>query len=529
MDGGVKQEEMADQLKREVKEKAHRRSEKFSVPLQEPSRDLASPISDLLRATNVQSSPMSLDASALWLQNGPDIHSSQDAGKAFGQSDAVLFVFYFDTLFPFLYPFYRPSLLQGGRAWILEMMNRPVVRQAALCQSAYFFSLALGTADIVWDKVLTQTRDAFEVLKQALQVLDGLRIEEHLYCAVRIMASVMQLQRFEIAVLSFDNWQAHLNGALALFRQLLDSSGAVEPACPRSRFNAVISRLGPSSWIFPTEPVQIPSAEQAAFRFSSTLVIFDDIIASTALQEKPKLYEYHCSLLSDSDGSGSGWTEPPINVEAVIGIKNWVLLQIGEIATLDAWKRHRRAAGNLDVMELARRAMIIKDSLVTNLMQLETEIDPAIAPKDSANLLDIFAQCNCQPSKTSTIQRSLVTHIWAHAALIYLFVVVSGWQPTSVDVRYHVDRIVELLKQLSQPALLRTMVWPFCVAGCVAEPMQEAQLRGMTEALQPSAFGTVHKAFKIMENVWHNRNVGDIATRDLATCFRSQGDLVLLV
>jgi hypothetical protein len=52
----------------------------------------------------------------------------------------------------------------------------------------------------------------------------------------------------------------------------------------------------------------------------------------------------------------------------------------------------------------------------------------------------------------------------------------------------------------------------------------------MMEALQPpSVFGTVHKAFEIMEEVWRNREAGDVASRDLAMCFRSQGDLVLLV
>jgi hypothetical protein len=118
-------------------------------------------------------------------------------------------------LLPFLFPFYRPSLLEGGRAWILEMMiSSPVVRQATLCQSSYFFSLTRGTAnrDVVWETVLTQTRDAFGVLRQALQVIDGPGITEHLHGAVRIMTSIMQVQRFEIAILSFSNCQAHLDG-----------------------------------------------------------------------------------------------------------------------------------------------------------------------------------------------------------------------------------------------------------------------------------------------------------------------------
>jgi hypothetical protein len=362
------------------------------------------------------------------------------------------------------------------------------------------------------------------VLRQSLQVINSSDIVEHLHGAVRIMASIIQVQRFEIAVLSFDNCQTHLNAALALFKQILDSSDVVELVGPNSSFNTVINRLGPSSWILPARCVQVPSAEQAAFRFSSTLLILDDIIASTVLQEQPRLYEYHHSLLGNVEG-----TEPPINLEAAIGCQNWVLLQISEIAVLDAWKQRCKRAGNLDVVELVRRATAIKDSLEAHLTQLQN--DPVIISKEGSSLLDIFTADYYQESKTPASQNSLVTRVWAHAALLYLFVVVSGWQPASIDVRYQVGRIIELwTAQITPPALLRTMVWPFCVAGCLAESPQETLLRGMAEALQPpSVFGTVHKALEIMENVWCNRAVEDVANRDLATCFRNQGNLVLLV
>ena len=543
MDGSVKQEEMAKQLKREIKEKANRRrgervahisddhvsvagvfTGELIVQPQNPPRDLATPICDLLKATpdihNDEMEP-SPGASTISLQRGADcpLTSKNSRGKiAFGRSDTVLLSFYLENLHPFLFPFYRPSLLQGGRAWIFELMiSSPVVRQATLCQSSYFFSLARGTAnrDTIWDKVLTQTMDAFGVLRQALQVIDGLGIAEHFHGAVRIMASIMQMQRFEIAVLSFHNWQTHLNAALVLFRQLLDS--AVESGEPNSSFDAVMSRLGPSSssWSLPSLSDQVPSAEQVAFRFSSALVIFDDIIASTALQEQPRLYEYHRSLF----GGGEGTDDPPINIEAVVGLKNWTLLHISEIAALEEWKQQCRTAGNLDVVELVHRATAIKESLVAQLMRLET--DPEIVPKEKSSLLGVFTP--------PLSQDSLVSRVWAHAALIYLSIVVSGWQPASLDMRYHVSQVIELLKLQRLPALLRTMVWPFCVAGCLAEPAQEADFRAMVEVLQPpSIFGTVHKALEIMENVWRSRDI-DFATRDLATCFRTQSELVLLV
>jgi hypothetical protein len=526
MDGGVKQDEMAECVKREVKGNArHRREGGYAVhtstePMmisQDSPSERTCPVSNLLETNTMQPSP---EPSTLWLQHGAgNMYSSQGAPESMTlkRSEAVLFTFYLETLFPFLFPFYRPSYLQGGRAWILEMIiSRPVVRQAVLCQSVYFFSLAQGTAadcDLDWEKVLTQTGDAFGVLRQALQVIDGSGIAEHLHGAVRIMSSIIKLQRFEIAILSFHNWQNHLNAALALFRQLLDS--VLELGEPSSKFEAVISNLGSSSSRSGLGD-QVPSAEQAAFRFSSALVIFDDIIASTILQSQPRLYEYHHSLLGNSEGTG----EPFIDLEAIVGLKNWTLLQIGEISTLDAWKQQCIAAGNLDVVELVHRATAIKESLSTHLTRLGT--DPAHFSRERSSILDVFAPPVCQGF--------LVTRVWTHAALVYLSTVVSGWQPANVDVRCNVSRVIELLlKGQVSPALLRTMAWPFCVAGCLAEPGQEAQFRGIVEVLQPpSFFGTIHKALEIMENAWRHRGV-DGTTRDIAACFRTQDELVLLV
>ncbi|KAG0651932.1 transcription factor [Hyphodiscus hymeniophilus] len=173
--------------------------------------------------------------------------------------------------------------------------------------------------------------------------------------------------------------------------------------------------------------------------------------------------------------------------------------------------------------------MVIKDSLEVHIARLEA--DPVIAPERNSSLLDIFTADYSENFRSPTNQSPLVDRVWAHAALIYLFVVVSGWQPASGEVRYHVRRILDLLKhQISPPALLRTMVWPFCLAGCLAEPAQEACFQGMVDALQPpSVFGTVRKALEIMKNVWQNRGTPDAASRDFATWFGDQGDLVLLV
>ena len=551
IDGGTKQHEMAGQFKREVKEKAplRRLFHSTAAPVsattaivgtspvlhQNPPKCLPYPICAVSKTSGDRTNGKELAAETWEVSRHRRVDSAfhqKDAHEnmedIFGSSNGHILMFYFDHLLPFQFPFYRPSLLEGGKSWILEMLIRsPVIRKTACCQSSYFFSLARGAAesDGLWETVLLQTKDAFEMLRSALRVIEGASITAHVHGAVRILASIMQVQRFEIAILSFDNCHSYLNAALLLFRQLLESSNPVELAGCAARFNAVLDLLGPMSPISSMHNIRIPSAEHIAFRFSSALLILDDIVASTVLREQPKLYHYHHSLLSHIDG-----TSPIINLESVVGCSNWVLLAISEVAALDAWKHQCNKFGSLDVMEFVHRASAIKTSLEIQVTGLEN--GSATIRPESRVFLDVFAADFDRISDLSAVQSSLVTRVWAHAALIYLLVVVSGWQPASPDVRYHVSRVIELLThQISPPTLLRTMVWPFCVAGCLAELPHEAALRAMVGALQPpSVFGTVHKALEIMENVWSHRNTGDVASRDLAMCFRSQGDhLVLLV
>ncbi|KAI0417995.1 fungal-specific transcription factor domain-containing protein [Xylaria grammica] len=525
MDGGARQEEMAELLRRKVKERGHRRFGSHNrAGLTGVTADpgIVQP-QDTRSGSNgvgVVSCPQALDILSPRRTSCKLLPADARGNSVFNQpGDPVLMMFYIEHVFPFLFPFYQPPPLQGGRAWVLEMMTTsPVVRQATLCQSSYFFSLSRGVANggPLWETVLAQTRDAFEVLRGALQVISGADIREHLHGAVRVMSSIMQMQRFEIAVLSLDNCQSHLKAALVLFRQLLDSAGAIGPS-GRSSFETVMHSLGPPSRNS-TLYGELPSAEQTAFRFSSTLLIFDDIIASTVLQEEPRLYEHHHSLLEDIHG-----TAPLVDLEAVVGCQNWALVQLGEIAVLDAWKQRCKSGGTLDMMELVRRATVIKDSLEAHLAQLHanTEANPR---EDNNSVLEVLT------TKSTVSQRPLITRVWAHAALIYLSVVVSGWQTASTEIRYHVRRVVEVLAEISPPALLRTMAWPLCVAGCLAESELATQLRDMVETLQPrSMFGTLRKALEVMENAWRHGGSGDVANRDLAMCFRSHGDLVLLV
>ncbi|KAF2014972.1 hypothetical protein BU24DRAFT_423891 [Aaosphaeria arxii CBS 175.79] len=542
MDGGARQEQMVASIKREVRDQAYRRREgraaNISIqndgfiiqPSVNPNLDAAAVSEHSSSSSPTNNGETGTSSSRETPQMiSPDratdlTYISSDIGGQLpnNQPCSVLLWFYIEHLLPFLFPFYRPCPLRGGRSWILEMMiSSPVVRQATLCQSSYFYSLARETSQcsVIWDTVLEQTRSAFDILSQALRVIDGEDINDHLRGAVRIMASIMQVQRFEITVLSFDNCQAHLDAALALFKQLLESPGPIVSA--RVNFEDVMERLGPSSWMLPTSCIQVPSAEQAALRFSSALLILDDIIASTVHQEKPRLSEHHRSLLDSSCTS-----EPPIDLESVVGCQNWALLSISETASLSHWKHQSNRSGTLDVIDLVQRATTIRDSLEANLRALENA--PVPPPDACDNLFTVFIAG--EPARPVR-QTPLVTRVWAHAALLYLSIVVSGWQPANVTVRHHVGCIIDILAhELSPQALIRTMAWPLCVAGCLAESAQEGRIRDLVDGLRPhSVFGSTRKALEVMEGVWRSRGAIDAGNFDLSMCFGGQGNLVLLV
>ncbi|KAG0651934.1 ATPase get3 [Hyphodiscus hymeniophilus] len=134
MDGGVSQEEMAERLKREVRENAHRyrgphalhnyggRTTVAEGTIGESMvrpRNPAVPVRNSTEAIpDVQEIGMEACPKALTIrpQRGADctLTSKNNPEIEFGRSDTILLMFYLEHLPPFLFPFYRPSLLQGA-------------------------------------------------------------------------------------------------------------------------------------------------------------------------------------------------------------------------------------------------------------------------------------------------------------------------------------------------------------------------------------------------------------------------------
>jgi hypothetical protein len=279
---------------------------------------------------------------------------------------------------------------------------------------------------------------------------------------------------------------------------------------------------------FPFSNVLFGTLTRRPFVFFTAILLFVDIVASTSLERAPRLRSHHSRLLADLAPEEIAG---PVDLSAFVGCQNWVLLAVGEIAALDAWKKEMKWAGSLSRLELVERANSISQVLEQGLASLDTSPPP---PSDTHNNNSIG---RLQPYYHASLQftgKSLSaapTRIWAHAAQIYLSVVVSGWVPSDAQVRHDVAQILTLLRAVDSAAQMHTFAWPICVAGCLAEgDAQEQEFSTtITGTGDLQLLSAVRESGRIMKAVWKSRQSLDAETWDMAACFRVLGTPALLV
>jgi hypothetical protein len=462
-------------------------------------------------------------------------------GVGLGEMDLGYVVFYLDFVFPFLYPFYRPAMLDGGRAWLLvTLMRNKSLFHIALSLTGYIFSEVLKSGDRShtqclkhnWNELQHQQELAMQELQADIQELNNRGICGYVKENTRALGSMVQILSSEVAIANAGNWQIHLQAASFLFDQIMEHRGTAEDGSPC--WYRVLRDLGEG----PVVPHSVPdihrpwSADQASLRFFTASLLFFDTLSATALEQPPRLQKYHDHLLTTfpvcCNTHPSLACKPHLNMEEFFGVPNWVFLAIARTATLAAWKKEEKLANSLSMTCLVARAVDIEQDLRTHIQDLDLWLN-GLPPTQ------IVVDDPSNPLSTPTFtpyDRALISRIWAQAALTYLSVVVSGWQPSSPEVRTSVTATISLIQRLSSPVNLRTVVWPFAVTGCLATACEEQFFRDLVAGMGPlQAFGTVREALQIMEQAWTHRDCLEVVMDnwDLAACFRSLGHPALLV
>jgi hypothetical protein len=577
MDGAEKQKEKADWLKLEVKRLAGTRREKRHMQGLEMSMDglevTNAPDTTLMAAAPTASAaPSSSSAS---MSNGTPQESGSESWvvdqtmqsltsstppSSFGPAaastpsrligmevpvhrvglddrDLSFMMHYLDYTFPFLNPFYRPPILDGGRGWLLVIiMRNKALFHIALSLSAYLISEILKNGDDAhddckkhnWDSLQEQQQLAMRELQADMLELNHRGVPGYLVASGQVMGSVMQLLSFEVAIANAGNWQMHLDAASVLFEQIMEHHGTGETG--NLCWYRVLYQLGDGVVPYLAGGKHRPwNPDQASLRFFTASLIFFDTLSATALGRAPRLLKYHDHLLAVLDHCCGDHLIPPsiphLKMEEFFGVPNWVVQAIAATAALQSWKKAQQVSNSLSITQLVSRAAAIEHSLKSHIAELDTKLNipdaaytttmnPVVLPGQAAAPASFATGVPAPPplplssGATSPLPGDHITaRIWAQAALTYLLVVVSGWQPSNTEIHESVALTASLLRRLPAPAALRSVVWPFAVTGCLAAPEEEQVFRDLVSALGPlQIFGSVREALEIMELVWAHRD-----------------------
>lgn len=188
-----------------------------------------------------------------------------------------------------------------------------------------------------------------------------------------------------------------------------------------------------------------------------------------------------------------------IPFEKLMGCEDWAMRLIHDIATLGERKRRSGRTGGVNAWDLVGQAADIQRQLEAGLQDLSSspyemtgsEGPPTVGIQDSSDSLI-----------------PMITRIFATAALIYLQVIVSGPHPELPEIRQGVSQIMVALNALPNRDLVRNLLWPVCIAGCMATVEHEWYWRYLLSdpsCNQKWSFGYPSKVLEIMEECWRLR------------------------
>lgn len=171
---------------------------------------------------------------------------------------------------------------------------------------------------------------------------------------------------------------------------------------------------------------------------------------------------------------------------SVIGCKNSVLVEIYHIADLQAQPG---------------------DQLDTRSAQIQRALEQ-ILDKDSSQNLDTKLErtpLDC----AAAFRQSAITYIFASAAILYLHV--SSFKPSSGTQQIYesTEQAIAAIRDrgLTDPAILGTLAWPLCLAGCMATGSQRAFFTELFSKIHNGMVTDVRyehliRCYSIIEQCW---------------------------
>lgn len=219
-----------------------------------------------------------------------------------------------------------------------------------------------------------------------------------------------------------------------------------------------------------------------ALFFHIPVVLWIDILSCISTRTRPQLpYET--------------WLDATkIDLQLVMGCRNWAMKAIGDLASLDIETRNRV----YDKTEFIRRLGQIEQSLEAGIAQLpEPRLD--------------------------------ATAIFAAAALVQARLIQAARQ-TCHSHQATVDRVLQEIQLAQKVVTARQIPWPICVAGCVASGEQRVAFESiLSRAPGPSQIGNCRTVLEVMRRCWGHTDSANSGLWDCGRIMPEMGTCVLLI
>ncbi|KAK6535737.1 hypothetical protein TWF694_002185 [Orbilia ellipsospora] len=506
MDGGDRQARMAQRIKIQIRASStqnHRITQGIQIGVFSSDERHGHPPQNL----------QLLDAA---IEPSPILNQADDISSVSKSDDTEQFLesLYLDTVFPFLFPAYKPTLLSGGRSWLPGLLkSNKAFFHSAMGVAAHYFTLILARdaghtirtpcEQHVWDSLAKHINLSTVYIKQDIAVFnsgspgDGV---DDIFRKLAALQSISGMLIFETVMSKGTDWQVHLNAALTILGDIFQYE--MTPSETRYSLNKVLVGFQNQPSFFDGIELGFPvwNTDQASFRFFSAFLFYTDILTGVSFGETPQLRHLHKDLINKTSKRDPDTNQDPqfLDLEQYIGCPGWILLCISEISM---WERRlEQSVGHENHFGALNEWAVRLEELNQNFLH---------------QFLDSGSPHNSDIGNRATAKIQLITRVWMHAAQIYLSVMDSSWHQLFTVAASNVESVLTIIKSLEPQKWLRSIIWPVLISGCAAgSEVQREYFREFIVSLGPfQRFGTFGEALHLMERVWRLHDQGAYISR----------------
>ncbi|KAF5599043.1 C6 zink-finger PRO1A [Fusarium pseudoanthophilum] len=376
---------------------------------------------------------------------------------------ASLIMYYLDHVFVWQFPYYQFQSRLGNRGWLLVFLyNGGSLSHAALALSTLHRDAS--------QKRCSYNQQAFEFHSMALRELCNLSRHTETETPLNDRTKLAEFIAASLTLISFEvfngaeyDWVPHLDAVTAVVAMqspdvLLQTSSSSENALP----SPITSLPGDDRRL------------QADFSFLIAEALWHDILACATTGRVPRIPYRQ-------------WLEgPDLAMEDLMGCYNWVMIAIGDLAHLQAWKRDMKQKEALSIPELVRRGQRIEKGLQDGIAELKQ------------------ATKGGNSNRGNILPAPYVSHIFALASLVLSSTIVSGPWASLPEVKDAITESVIVLKDWPQAVPLRGLVWPLYIIGSMAGPSLQCFFESVLCRIweESGGFGNSGTAIALLKSRW---------------------------